>query len=364
MKIRHRFLEVVLVSLLLTCFGTATGAQQMSDEELPTLSPALHAALYPEVMCAGCILPVWDHGYLLHLEIDRDPAVVTMYDKNGKKVIEARMEPADATKVSIGSAGATRTGGIVAIGGGIMTDGSTQRFIVKSDAMGRIVQSVRIGTFYLRQVCEATDGTVWVLGFESNDHIAAEADKNVLRHYSFEKGLLGSFVSLDSISKANGTSLHFSARKSFLSCGKDRVSVLFWNDAQYIQVDTSSEKLTRWSVALPSGVRGRASGFAVTEEGRSFVGLSDYSEQDKKITRGLYELKANNGTSVATLVPVAGTITKHDPDEIAAEGTFLNLWGADGNDLVVQRQGDGKGLSRARVSAAVTTADSSTEPPK
>jgi hypothetical protein len=362
MKIRQLFLEVVLVSLLSMCFGTATEAQQMSDEELPTLSPALHAALYPEVMCVHCIVPIWDHGYLLHVEIDRDPAVVTMYDKNGKKVIEARMEPADAAKVSIGSAGATRTGGIVAIGGGIMTDGSSQRFIVKSDATGRIVQSVKIGDFYPHQVCEATDATVWVLGYESNDHIAAEADKNVLRHYSFEKGLLASFGSLDSVSKSYDAILHVSApRKSFLSCGKDRVSVLFWAAAQYIEVDAATEKLTRWRVAPPSGVRGRANGFAVTEDGRSFVGLGDFSAEDKMWTAGLYELKADIGTTVASLVPVEGTIVKRDPYEIAPDGTFLGLWGADGNDLVVQRQGDGWGLSWATVSASVTTADYSAE---
>jgi hypothetical protein len=358
MKIRHLFLEVVLVSLLWMCFSTLTGAQQISEQELPTLSPALHAALYPEVMCVHCIVPIWDHGYLLHVEIDRDPAVVTMYDKNGKKVIEARMEPADAAKVSIGSAGATRTGGIVAIGGGIMNDGSSQRFIVKSDATGRIVQSVRIGDFYPHQVCEAADGTVWVLGYELNDHVAAEADKNVLRHYSFEKGLLNSFVSLDSISKSFDASLNVSAsRKSFLSCGKERVSVLFWSAAQYLQIDTSTEKLTRWRVAMLSGIRGKAGGFAVTEEGRSFVGLSDFSDQDNTRTTGLYELKADSGTPLATLVPVAGTITKYDPSKIAPDGTFFYLWGADGNELVMERQGDGWGLSWARVSASLTTAN-------
>ena len=57
MKIRSQFLKVILGALLLTRFGTATGAQQMSDEELPILSPALHAALYPEVMCVHCIVP-------------------------------------------------------------------------------------------------------------------------------------------------------------------------------------------------------------------------------------------------------------------------------------------------------------------
>ena len=357
MKI-HQFCGGVLIALLLLCLATVTGAQQPSQRDLPTISPPGHAALYPEVMCAGCIVPIWDHGYLLHVEIDRDPAVVTMYDKNGKKVIEARMEPSDAAKVSIGSAGATRTGGIVAIGGGIMTDGSSQRFIVKSDAMGRIVQSVRTADFYPHQVCEATDGTVWVLGYESNDHVAPEADKNVLRRYSFEKGLLSSFVSLDSVSKSYDAILHVSApRKSFLSCGKGRVSVLFWSAAQYIKVDTSTEKLTRWSVALPFGVGRRANGFAVTEDGRSFVGLGDFSAQDKMWTSGLYELNINAGTSVATLIPVAGTITKRDPDEIAPDATFLDLWGADGDQLVVQRQGDGWGLSWARVSACVTTAD-------
>jgi hypothetical protein len=175
-------------------------------------------------------------------------------------------------------------GGIVAIGGGIMTDGSSQRFTAKSDLSGRIVQSVRIGgDFYPQQVCEAGDDTVWILGYESNDHIAAEADKNVLRHYSFENGLLNSFVSLESISKSFDAILNVSAsRKSSLSCGKERVSVLFWSAAQYLQIDTSTEKLTRWRVAMLSGIRGKAGGFAVTEDGRSFVGLSDCCDQDKK----------------------------------------------------------------------------------
>jgi len=358
MKIRTHFVKAIELALVFGSFGGITNAQDLSEQELPTLSTPTHAALYPEVMCVGCIVPIWDHGYLLHVEIDRDPAVVTMYDKNGKKVLEARMEPPDAAKISIGSAEATRTGGIVAIGGGIMRDGSSQRFIVKSDATGRVMKSARIGDFYPRQVCEVADGTVWVLGYAANDHVATEADNHVLRHYSFEKGLLGSFVSLDSISKLRDASLHVaSSRKSFLSCGKDRVAVLFWSAAQYIEVDTASEKLTRWTVAVSSGFGGRASGFAVTEEGRSFVGLGNCCDQDKKRTTGLYELKTNSGSSIAALVPVEGTVTKYDPNEIAPDGTFFYLWGADGNELVVQREGDGRGLSWAKVSAASVTTD-------
>jgi hypothetical protein len=281
-----------------------------------------------------------------------------MYDRNGKKVLEARMQPPDGVKVSIHAAGATRAGGILAVGGGIMTDGSRQSFIVKSDTTGRTMQSMRTGDFSPQQACEATDGTVWVLGYDFNYRDSTDGDRNVLRHYSFEKGLLGSFVSLDSISLARDASLQIvTPWKRFLRCGKDRVSVLLWPAAQYIQVDTSTEKVTRWKVALPSGVRGGDAGFAVTEEGRSFVGLGDHSDEYKKITKGLYELKASSGTSVATLIPVEGTVTEYDPKEIVPDGTFFHLWGADGNELVVARQGDGWGLSWARVSASVTTSN-------
>jgi hypothetical protein len=95
----------------------------------------------------------------------------------------------------------------------------------------------------------------------------------------------------------------------------------------------------------------------LTDEGTSFVSLSDCCDQNKKITRGLYELKANSGTSVTSLVPVAGTVTEYDPKEIVPDTTFLQLWGADENELVVQRAGDGWGLLWARVSAPVTTSN-------
>jgi hypothetical protein len=361
MKIRYQFLKAIPLALVFACCGAVTSGQESSEQDLPTLSPPLHAALYPEVMCVHCVVPHWDRGYLVHEEFDRDPAVGTMYDRVGKKVLEARMVPPDAVQGSVRAAGATGAGGILAIGGGIMTDGSSQRFIVKSDAGGRVVQSVKIADFYPQQACEATDSTVWVLGYETtyrydpNYRDVSDEERNVLRHYSFEKGLLGSFVSLGSISKSRNVSMQVSRPdKTFLSCGKDRVAVLLGATAEYIEIDTSTEKVTRWKVVLPSGLGEKTSGFAVTEEGRSFVGLSDFSDQDNLRTTGLYELKADSGTSVATLVPVAGTITKYDPSKIAPDGTFFYLWGADGNELVMQRQGDGWGLSWAKVSAPTT----------
>jgi hypothetical protein len=260
MRIQYRLVEVVLTTFLLSCFAAGIKAQQPSQQQdLLGLSPPTHAALYPEVMCVHCIVPNWDRAYLLHLEIDKDPAVVTMYDRNGKKVLEGRMGPPDAAKVSVRAAGATQAGAIIAVGGGTMTDGSMQGFIAKTDLTGSTVQSLHTGRFSPHQVCETTDGTVWTLGYNLDFRDSPDADKNVLRHYSFEKGLLGSFVSLDSISKSRDVSLQISSprRGSYLRCGKDRVSVYLGSAAQYIEVDASTEKLVRWKVDLFSSSWGR-----------------------------------------------------------------------------------------------------------
>jgi hypothetical protein len=143
MRIPYRFGELVLAAFLLSRFGGAAAQQSSLQQDLPTLSPAVHAALYPEVMSVHCSVPQWDHG---------------------------------------------------PVGGGIMT-GSIQGFIAKTDLTGRTIQSLRTGRFSPHQVCEASDGTVWTLGYALDYRDSPDADKNLLRHYSFEKGLLVQFSS-------------------------------------------------------------------------------------------------------------------------------------------------------------------------
>ena len=359
MKIQYQFRNAVLAASLLSCFAASATAQQSpQQQDLPTLSPTVHSARYPEVMCVHCVVPQWDRGYILHLEIDKDPAVVTMYDRDGKKLLESRVAPPGAAKVALLSAAATQAGGILAVGGAIMTDGSIQGLIAKTDLTGRTVQSLQTGRFSPRQVCETTDGTVWTLGYDLNFRDSPDVDKNVLWHYSFEKGWLDSLVALDSISKSSDASLQISsAGKSFLRCSKDRVSVFFASAAQYIEVNVSDGKLGRWNVALPQIARGKANGFAVTDEGRVFVSLLGFSEPNNSVTHGLYELKARTETSVATLIPVAGTLTTQDRNGVLLDETLDRLLGADGDELVVHRLGDGWGISWAKVSASPSTPD-------
>lgn len=113
----------------------------------------------------------------------------------------------------------------------------------------------------------------------------------------------------------------------------------------------------RWNIALPPVVGGEASGFAVTEAGRSFVSLLSFSEPDNTVSHGLYELRAETGVSAATLVPVDGTLTTHERGGVLPDETLDRLWGADGDELVVHRHGDGWGISWVKVSPSPSTPD-------
>jgi hypothetical protein len=71
----------------------------------------------------------------------------------------------------------------------------------------------------------------------------------------------------------------------------------------------------------------------------------------------LYELKVKTGISVATLVPVDGILTTHERGGVPPDETFERLWDADGDELVVQRYGDGWGISWAKVVASSSPSD-------
>ena len=338
MRIQYEFRDVVLAALLLSCLAkAATGQQSPQQLDVPTLSPAVHSALYPEVMCGRSLVPQWDRGYILHLEIDKDPAVVTMYDRDGKKVLEARLEPPDAAKVSLSAAASTHAGGILAIGGGVMTDGSIQGFIAKTDlARGAQFNRYTLADSHRIRFARRADGSVWTLGYALDYRDSPDADKNVVRHYSLEKGLLERLVVLDSIAKSSDAILNASSpEKSFLRCGKDRVSVFFGSPAEYIEVDASNGNLRAGMSPFPN--RRRKSEWICRDEGgRIFVSLRGFSEPDNIVTHGLYELKAKTGISVANLIPVSGTLTAHERNGLLPDETFDRLWGTDGDELLVQ----------------------------
>ena len=102
MKIQHQFRE--RFSRLSYCWpspASVTAQQAPQQPDVPTLSPAVTHGPLSRSDVRHCIVPQWDRGYILHREIDKDPAVVTMYDRNGKKILESHVEPPDAAKISL-----------------------------------------------------------------------------------------------------------------------------------------------------------------------------------------------------------------------------------------------------------------------
>src|SRR5271169_5466653 len=299
MKLQYPFFKLTLLASLLSSFAAHAIAQQPSPPRhiFLTLSEPSRATLYPEIIYAGCIVPQWDRGYLLHLEINKDSALVTMYDRNGKKVLEARPGPPNAAKFSLRTVAVTHAGGILAAGGGIMTDGSLERFIARTDPAGRTVQSLSTGRFLAYYLCEASDGTVWALGLNDDFHVSRDAKQNILSHFSFERGLLGSYMALDSFAKVSDFFEQIAnPGRSYISCRKDRISVYLAPAAQYIQLDPGTQRLSRWNVDQSLVVASKSLGFAVTEEGKIFAALADYSGSEGKRRHGLYELKATHGS--------------------------------------------------------------------
>jgi hypothetical protein len=91
---------------------------------------------------------------------------------------------------------------------------------------------------------------------------------------------------------------------------------------------------------MSSVVGSKTLGFAVTDDGKIFVAFANDPDPHGERKHGLYELKATPGSPIASLTAVEGTITDFDSYKAVPDGTFVRLWGADGNSLVISRKGD------------------------
>jgi hypothetical protein len=314
----------------------------------------LRSASYPEAIYPNGIIPDWDRGYIIHheFELNNSPvaAMVVMYDATGKRVREGRIWPRGAGSVRIRRTAATRDGAILAAGWAIMQDGSTPGYIVKTDLAGNTIQSLATGAFKPEQICEAPDGTVWSLGKAGRPDGGPVPDTEVVRHFSFEKGLLHSFLPENTVQAVMDSDRPwFHPFGSFLRCGKEKISMYLEFTNEYAEINTSTFELNRWKLDDSVVQQRKASGLAVTEDGRVYASFRASGIIGQPQVRGLYEIKAESG-KLARLLPVTGTLTAIERDKISKPGTFTMLWGADGNQLVVWRtEGTGPSLSWVNV---------------
>jgi hypothetical protein len=325
-----------------------TAAQAQSQDLKPAaeagrISDTLRSQSYPEVIY-GQVMPDFDRGYMIQREFEvihsPQQPMVAVYDANGKRVLEGRIWPQGAGSVRIFPTAMTRDGGILAGGWAVLENGTTPGYLAKTDAQGKTIQSVYTGDFKPREICEAPDGTVWSLGRA----IRSVTDTEVVRHYSFEKGLLHSFLPEETVrSIQNSDHPWFSPFGSFLRCGKDKVSIYLEFTDEYAEISNSSFVLTRWKIDQGAAQQRKANGLAVTDDGRIYASFSVHGVHGVSGPYGLtslYQVKAEPGNPIARLLPVGGTVdfygTYREGDRLP-QAALVWLWGADGNQLVVWR---------------------------
>jgi hypothetical protein len=342
-KFPRRICEILFGTASLLLLSASTFAQSEAPAtEANRISESVRSQSYPEILYGHAIVPDWDRGYMIHHEIERynrpDQAMVVMYDAAGKRLREGRIWPRGAGSVSIRRAAATRDGAILAAGGAIMQDGSISGYIAKTDLGGDTIQSVATGAFKPEQICEAPDGTVWSLGKAGSADGSPVPDTEVVRQYSFEKGLVHSFLPEITVQAImNSDRPWFTPFESFLRCGNGRISVYLSFTDEYAEISTSSFELKRWQLDETVVQHGKASGLAITEDGRVYASFSAHGMSGPSGLTGLYQVKAESGSPVARLIPVVGTISYFKNGEPRLPGAFVHLWGADSNQLVVGR---------------------------
>jgi hypothetical protein len=340
-KLKQIF-EVALTGMLLVCSSASVRAQsQRQGTDAGRISESVRTVSYPKGMYGNEVMADWDRGYVIHYEIgvnySPDTPMVAMYDKTGG-VREGRIWPSGARSVAIRRTAATRDGAILAGGWAILKDGSTPGYIAKTDLAGNTVQSLLIGSFKPAQICEASDGTIWSLGQSLRPNDGQEHDTNILRHYSFEKGLLHGYLPEDTVkARFDSEQPWFAPFGSYLRCGKDKISVYLNFTDEYVEVDTSSFKLTRWMLDESAVQHEKAEGLAITENGNRYAYFSAHATRRHAGLLGLYQIKAKSGNPIAELIPVAGSLSFTDGKNRLPSGTVVHLWGADGNQLVVWR---------------------------
>lgn len=333
---------MALLGSILSCAAAQAQSQGTTPAvEAGRISDTLRSQAYPEILYDQ-VMPDFDRGYMIQYGIEVNHSaqqpMVAVYDASGKRVLEGRIWPRGAGSVRIRRTAMTRDGGILAGGWAVLQDGATPGYLAKTDAQGNTIQTVYTGDFKPEQICEAPDRTVWSLG----KVIRSATDTEVVRHYSFEKGLLHSFMPEATVRAVlNSSESWFSPFGSFLRCGKEKVSIYLEYTDEYAEIDNSSFALTRWKLDQSAAQQRKANGLAVRDDGRVYASFSVHGAHGVSGPYGLtslYQVKAEPGSPIARLLPVGGTVDAYGTfgqGDRPPSGALVWLWGADGNQLVI-----------------------------
>lgn len=315
-------------------------AQDPGRGDAGHLSEPHHELWAPEVFRTSGRQPSWTHGYLAQFTGDVTPGNPNayVYDRQGKIASQARFWFPRIVRITLLDAIATAEGGVIASGTAVTDEGGSFSFLGKTDSSGVLISHLEIQKF-MGRVCEASDGTIWTYGYEVGKESENDHNYALVQQYSFEKGLLNSYLSRESVALQQHAAVGGGGPNgAFLVCSKDRISLYMNQTNEYVEIEPSTQKLQRWKMDMSPLERAAVTGLAATEDGHVYASLYEVDDTTQTKTHGLFELRAERGKVSASWVPVAGTLNAHREGEVVPKDAFYRLWGAEGNDLIIGRQ--------------------------
>jgi hypothetical protein len=283
----------------------------------------------------GSTIPYWDKGYLISIvpeTMSSGIANVILYDSNGKEVRESSIWFPDALAVYILSAAVTREGNILASGTAVKGDGTRASFIAATDSSGKISQVIQTNPFSPANICDGGNGTVWSFGDLGADPNVSQTG-NLLRQFDLHNGLLKELLPRSTFGQTTSPPALQATlgHGTYMRCLATKVALYSGASNQYIELDTTTNSLSRFSIAR-SAADLLVKGFAVTDHGDAYTCLADSSGPEA--LQGLFRLQLDAKSGHARWVPVS-----------SAAGVIGRLWGADGEYLVHSYRNDPAGRS-------------------
>lgn len=235
-------------------------------------------------------------------------------------------------RVAVTSAAVTRDGGILASGEADKADGSRAPFIALANSKGQITNVIQTKNFYPRYVCEAPDKSIWAFGGmmwdpSQNDHFPG----NILRRFDLQRGEIASYIPRSNFPK------HMRVDAlAFIRCTANAVYAYSTQASVLIALQYNSQTPQLYHVSIPPDLV--VGGMAVTNSNSIYASLVDSIDDNDRGKNGMYFLALNDDTQSARWQPVRGAVGRRTDN-----GIVSYVWGADGENVVVDRVGDSAG---------------------
>jgi hypothetical protein len=333
MQIRGALLLFCPLLILLTDPPVTLMAQEAaSSNSSRALSDSLRRVVFERGAFIGAhtAMPRWDNGYLISREVETVEAGVPnvrLYGPSGKLASEAAVWFPGSQRVLIYSATATADGRIIAGGKAEKTDGTFAPFIALADQAGKMTNVIQTAGFAPVNICQAPDGTVWSFGGTGYDENSEPNPGDTLRHFDFQKGEVGSYLSRSAFPKQ----LHPGPEVlAYIRCSEHEVVAYSTSAREYVEMKYENDSPHVCRTEAPAGLR--LVGFAAIGPKQVFGHFSHGSQN------GLYYLSFNEEAGTARWLPVEGTVGAH-----TKLGVIIGLWGTDGGKLLVSRAEDSAG---------------------